>query len=68
MGGQVLDYEAKDILRRGIAQGLAKGSLEKLLQLIRKKLTKGLSIEGIADALEESTDYIEQLIHEHQLA
>ncbi len=61
MGGKVLDYEAKDILNRGIEQGEA----NKLISLIQKKLDKGYSVEQIADALEESVETIQNLIDEH---
>ena len=71
MGGKVLEYEAKDILKKGIAQGHAAGHAagltEKLITQIRKKLAKGQSLEMIADALEESVETIEALIEEYKL-
>lgn len=59
MGGQVLEYEAKTILRRGQTQ--------QLLSQISKKLAKGQNFEQIADALEESVETIVALIEEHHL-
>ena len=61
MGGKILDYEAKDILKQGIEQGIEQGKLA----LIRRKLEKGHSIEQIAEALEESTETIQKLMKEH---
>ncbi len=76
MGGNVLDYEAKDIYRSGIAEGIAQGVIqgknlghtEKLIMLIQKKLDKGQTVEQISDALEESVEAIELLIKEYHLA
>ena len=42
MGGKVLEYEEKDILRRGIKQGLEKGREEGLEEGLEKGLEKGL--------------------------
>ncbi len=54
MGGKVLDYEAKDILRQG--------EQSKLVSQIQKKLAKGKSVEEIAEDLEESAENIQVLI------
>lgn len=70
MGGKILNYEAKDILNAGIAQGLERGIEEGLsrgleearMELIRKKLKKHKSIEQIADELEEDVSVICDLI------
>ncbi len=45
----------------GHAAGLAEGEIRKLLTLIIKKVTKGKSIEQIADDLEEDTDTLTPL-------
>lgn len=66
MGGKVLDYEAKDILRQGIAQGLSQGlsqgrsegETKKLISLVCKKLAKGKEIKEIAEVLEEKENII----------
>ena len=68
MGGKVLEYEAKTILRRGIQQGMEAGARQQLIEQIKKKLAKKQSFEQIADALEESVDTIVALIVEHNLA
>lgn len=55
-------------LEAGRAEGRAEGRIEgervNMKKLVAKKLKKGKSIEEIADALEEETDVIEQLINE----
>ena len=56
MGGKILEYEAKDILRRGERNHLVK--------LVQKKLAKGHSVPEIADMLEEEERVIEEIIKE----
>ena len=56
MGGKILEYEAKDILRRG--------ERNYLVTLVQKKLAKGDSIEKIADDLVEDINIIEEIIKE----
>ena len=56
MGGKILEYEAKDILRRG--------ERNYLVTLVQKKLAKGDSIEKIADDLMEDINIIEEIIKE----
>ena len=63
MGGKVLEYEAKTILRNGIKEG----ARQQLASLISKKLAKGQDIPSIADVLEESEDTIRTLIKEYKL-
>jgi len=41
---------------------LVKGHDEKLFELVGKKLSKGKTVEEIADALEESVETIEEII------
>ena len=69
MGGQILDYEAKRILKSGIEQGLeqglAAGQIEKLVEQINKKLAKGKTITVIAEELEETVETIEGLIKKY---
>lgn len=55
MGGKVLDYEAKDILKRGIRQGLEEG----LLSLVRDGL---LSVEEAAKRLQMSESEFKKLL------
>ncbi|MCD8152107.1 MAG: hypothetical protein LUD71_03335, partial [Clostridiales bacterium] len=64
MGGKVLEYEAKTIYTAGKNEGISQGEEQKLCAQIRKKLAKGQSVDQIADALEESPDYIQKLIRE----
>ncbi len=69
MGGKILNYEAKDILNRGIErgieQGIEQGETQKLVTQIKKKVEKGQSAEQIAEALEESVQTIEKMIKEY---
>jgi len=55
------------ILRDGRNEGKIEGKIEKLIELINKKLSKGKSIAEIADDLEESADYIRELIEKYDL-
>ena len=59
MGGKVLEYEAKTILRAGARQ--------KLADLTYKKMRKGQSVEQISEILEESEDTIREIIREYKL-
>ena len=54
MGGKILDYEAKDILNQGRAEGLT--------SIICKKLERGDSVEKIADDLVENVADIQRII------
>ena len=40
VGGKILEYEAKDILRRGISQGRQEGELDMCIRLIQDGLLK----------------------------
>lgn len=52
----------KDAYMDGKAEGIAEGLNQQLINLIQKKLSKGKSIETIADELEETPDVIEKFI------
>ena len=54
MGGKILDYEAKDILNAGVRKGL--------VSIVQKKLTKGDSVEKIAEDLVEDISVIEDIV------
>ena len=56
MGGKILDYEAKDILRRG--------ERNYLIKVVRKMLEKGYSVSEITDLLDEEKGVIEQIVKE----
>jgi len=53
MGGQVLEYEAKNILRQGIEQGVADSA--------RKMLAKGYSCEHVSDILELAVEQVREI-------
>ena len=59
MGGKVLDYEAKTILRAGIKQGKE----EALVFMVVKKIKKGKDIDIIADELEEDKEKIGKIFY-----
>ena len=52
MGGKVLEYEAKDILRRGIAEGRTEGTSEgqNLLVSVVQRLRSGETPEKIINS------------------
>ncbi len=45
-------------------KGMEKGVHHKLMELVEKKLAKGLSVEEIADLLEEPMDVIQNIVEE----
>ena len=49
-------------LSQGREEGLSQGKEYKLIELLKKKLSKGKSPEVIADELEESVETIQKLI------
>ena len=64
MGGKILDYEAKDILNQGRAEGRAEGDRQRLVFMVQKKHQRGDSVEKIADDLMEDIAVIERIIAE----
>ena len=62
MGGKVLEYEAKDILRKGISQGIAQGQFQALADLVRDGL---LSISKAAERLNISVEDFEKKLKEY---
>ena len=63
MGGKVLNYEAKDILNKGIKQGLERGKSdgkhEERIALIRQMLSKNMSKDIIHDLGFTETEILE---------
>lgn len=53
-------------IERGLQQGLQRGLQLKLIEQVKKKLKKGLSIAEIADMLEESEETIQKIVEELQ--
>jgi DNA polymerase III delta prime subunit len=70
MGGKILEYPTKTAWRQavqqgmqqGMQQGIQQGEINKLIELIKKKMAKNYSVEQIADALEESVETIQDII------
>ena len=58
MGGKVLEYEEKDILRRGIKQGIEKGREEDRSSLVQTMLRKGKTPESINEFTDIPLSYI----------
>ena len=52
MGGKVLNYEAKDILNRGRAEGRREGEEQTKIQIAKKLLAFGNDIQSVADLAE----------------
>ena len=55
MGGKVLEYEAKTILKRGIREGVQQGLDEKGIQIFCNLLNRGYSVED-AQSIAEIDD------------
>ena len=60
MGGKILDYPTKDAWRKAHAEGVT----DHRTMQVRKKLEKKLSVEEIAEALEEEVSVVEEIIAE----
>ena len=58
------DEEEKKLRKAEFEAGIEKGRIELLKQLIQRKLSKGKSIDEIAEELEESGTVIQNLISE----
>ena len=54
-------------IKEGRMAGIEEGRSELLKQLIQRKLSKGKSIDEIAEELEESVTVIQNLIGEHEI-
>ena len=63
MGGKVLEYEAKTILRAGIEQGIEQGMEKALVFMVVKKIKKGKDIDVIAEELEEDKEKIGKIFY-----
>lgn len=63
MGGKVLNYKAKDMLNRGIAQGRIEGQSEglKAAQTVIKLLRSGKSIDETAALTNLSKEIVAEL-------
>ena len=61
MGGKVLNYEAKDILNRGRAEGRSAGEEQTKIQIAKKLLALGNDIQSVADLAELPEETVEKL-------
>lgn len=57
--GQML---VNDGIAQGITQGITQGIIQNRMELVKKKLVKGLTVEEIADVLEETVESVKELI------
>ena len=62
MGARYMTFE--ELLKDERAEGRAEGDRNRLVSQVQKKLAKGLSVEEIAEAVEESVDTVEALVKE----
>ena len=54
----------QDVINEKVAEGKLEGRIEGLLDLIRKKVAKGKTVEQIADELEKTVENIQSLMEE----
>lgn len=52
----------QDVINEKVAEGKLEGRIEGLLDLIRKKVAKGKTVEQIADELEKTVENIQSLM------
>ena len=57
MGGQVLELESDKLIKRGVEKGV----IEKLAELVAKRMRKGDTPEQIAELLEEDKQLIQKI-------
>lgn len=67
MGGKVLDYEAKDILKQGIEQGIEQGIAQGIEQIALKMIRKGAGDEEIQEMTDLPVTQIEKLRRENAI-
>ena len=60
----IYEYDQEKHIRQEREEAWEAGQMDKLQELIRKKLAKGKTIPEIAEALEEEVDVIRRLIDE----
>lgn len=63
MGGQILEYEAKDIRNKGIQIGITIGKEEGIAELIIKMHKNGFTTEQIASAIDKSVEEIKEILN-----
>ena len=61
MGGRVLELESDRLIKQGEQIGLERGSVEKLAELVIKRMRKGDTPEQIAEFLEEDQELIRKI-------
>lgn len=61
------DWVEEEGIKKGMATGLERGAYNKMCELIQKKLQKGLSVEAIADAIEEPVETVQRIIKDMKI-
>ena len=66
MGARYMTFEEylKEEREEAREEGRQEGERNKVVELVKKKLVKGQSVEEIADALEETVEYVQEIIDE----
>ena len=67
MGGQILNYEAKDIRNSGIREGITIGKEAGMAELITKMSKNGFKPEQIASAIDKSVEEIKAILNRNSL-
>ena len=62
MGARYMTFE--EYLKEEREEAREEGARNKLIELVKKKLVKGQSVEEIADALEETVEIVQEIIDE----
>ena len=57
----MLELESDRLIKKGEQIGLARGSIEKLAELVAKRMRKGDTAEQIAELLEEDQQLIQKI-------
>ena len=62
LGARYMTFE--EYLKEEREEAREEGARIKVVELVKKKLAKGQSVEGIADALEETVETVQEIIDE----
>jgi len=54
----------KNVMERGMQKGIAKGNFISRTSLLRKKISKGLTVDEIADILDVEAEVIQDIFDE----
>lgn len=60
----LMEKGMKKGMEKGVEKGIEKGMRSKLIEIVKKKLAKNLSVEEIAEILEEPIEFIQEIVEE----